>query len=553
MGEKEETTGRQRPDPVSAKDWVKPGYAWGLVGFILLVDIALRVHLLGVPLERDEGEYAYAGQLILQGFLPYAKVYTMKLPGIYGAYALMMAILGQTLIGIHLGLMLVNLATIIFIFLLGKQLVDRTTGIIAAASFAVLSVGQSVQGMVANTEHFVILPAMAGMLVLLRATDSPRSQPLFLSGLLFGIAFLMKQHGAAFIAFALVYLIYQGWSTQSPSLKLVITNILIFLAGAALPFTLICLFFFADGTFDKFWFWTFTYAREYVSLTSPAQGWENFLHNFRAIVFSAPLLWVLAGWGLLALIIDPRARPRLFFFETLVIFSFLATVPGFYFRPHYFVLVLPAVSLLIGLGLSSMGRLLANAGQITAKLVPVVIILSALGFTVYQQSHFLFGVDPVMASRLMYQSGDPFPESLKIAQYLKERTSSEDTIAVMGSEPQIYFYAHRHAATGYIYTYPLMEREPYAVRMQEEMIREIEASRPAYLVFVAFPESLGTGPDSPGIILDWFRRYSSDFYDCVGVVEVNISPNLTKYNWAKGVKGCQPSSHSVYVYKRKRY
>ena len=88
-----------------------------------------------------------------------------------------------------------------------------------------------------------------------------------------------------------------------------------------------------------------------------------------------------------------------------------------------------------------------------------------------------------MASRLTYGT-NPFPESLKIAQYLKEHTSSEDSIAVLGSEPQIYFYAHRHTATGYIYMYPLMEPQPYALRMQEEMIREIEASRPAYLVFV---------------------------------------------------------------------
>ena len=526
--------------------------------------IALRVHLLNVPLERDEGEYAYAGQLILQGFLPYAKVYSMKMPGIFGAYALMMAILGQTLTGIHLGLMLVNLATIIFIFLLGKQLVDRTTGAVAAVSFAVLSVGQSVQGVFANAEHFVILPAVAGMLILLRATDSRRSLPLFLSGLLFGLAFLMKQHGAAFIAFALVYLIYQGRRTQSASLKPVLTNILLLLAGATLPFILICLFFLASGIFDKFWFWTFSYAREYVSLTSPAQGWAIFLYSFRAVVSSAPLLWVLAGCGLLAPIIDPKARARLFFIETLVIFSFLATIPGFYSRPHYFVLVLPSISLLIGIGLSSMGRLLANVGQSATKLVPVAIILFALGFTVYQQRLFLFGVDPVLASRLTYQA-DPFPESLKIAQYLKERTSSEDTIAVVGSEPQIYFYTHRHAATGYIYTYPLMEPQPYVLRMQDDMIREIEASRPAYLVYADIPKtSWFLRPESPRLIFDWLRRYSSEFYDCVGVIEYTISSNLTEYHWDEAVKGYQhfPStslsngnagSHSIYVYKRKPY
>jgi hypothetical protein len=38
-------------------------------------------------LERDEGEYAYAGQLMLQGIPPYQLAYTMKLPGPFAAYA----------------------------------------------------------------------------------------------------------------------------------------------------------------------------------------------------------------------------------------------------------------------------------------------------------------------------------------------------------------------------------------------------------------------------------------------------------------------------------
>lgn len=37
------------------------------------------------PLERDEGEYAYAGQLMLQGIPPYQLAYNMKLPGTYAA------------------------------------------------------------------------------------------------------------------------------------------------------------------------------------------------------------------------------------------------------------------------------------------------------------------------------------------------------------------------------------------------------------------------------------------------------------------------------------
>src|SRR5436190_7637507 len=40
---------------------------WILAVIVFSVVITIRTRLLGIPLERDEGEYAYAGQLILQG------------------------------------------------------------------------------------------------------------------------------------------------------------------------------------------------------------------------------------------------------------------------------------------------------------------------------------------------------------------------------------------------------------------------------------------------------------------------------------------------------
>ena len=70
-------------------------WAWLVVLAVLLFVGFIRVRLLDMPLERDEGEYAYAGQLILQGIPPYEMAYSMKLPGTYYAYALGLGCLGQ--------------------------------------------------------------------------------------------------------------------------------------------------------------------------------------------------------------------------------------------------------------------------------------------------------------------------------------------------------------------------------------------------------------------------------------------------------------------------
>src|SRR5947209_20527367 len=87
-------------------------FGWCTLAIIVFgVILAIRIGLLGIPLERDEGEYAYAGQLMLQGIPPYKLAYSMKFPGTYAAYALTLSIFGQNIPGIHLGQSLPNAAT----------------------------------------------------------------------------------------------------------------------------------------------------------------------------------------------------------------------------------------------------------------------------------------------------------------------------------------------------------------------------------------------------------------------------------------------------------
>src|SRR5580658_10064078 len=96
--------------------------AWIAVLLVLLATAAVRVRLLQTPLERDEGEYAYIGQLMLQGIPPYQLAANMKLPGTYAVYAVLMAVFGHTIGGIHLGLLLVNAIAIVLVALLGVRL-----------------------------------------------------------------------------------------------------------------------------------------------------------------------------------------------------------------------------------------------------------------------------------------------------------------------------------------------------------------------------------------------------------------------------------------------
>ena len=194
---------------LNIQTWFCQYWYWITLAIIILTAAAIRVHLLGVPLERDEGEYAYAGQLILQGIPPFAQVYNMKMPGIYAAYALVMSVFGESQVAIHLGLLIVNAATTLLLFLLSRKLFNPITGVAAAAAFALLSMGQQVQGIFENAEHFVILPAIGGILLLVNAVDSNKRSTLLAGSVLLGLAFVMKQHGAAFIAFGGIFLFFK--------------------------------------------------------------------------------------------------------------------------------------------------------------------------------------------------------------------------------------------------------------------------------------------------------------------------------------------------------
>jgi 4-amino-4-deoxy-L-arabinose transferase-like glycosyltransferase len=207
---------------------------------VVLLTSVIRIRLLDIPLERDEGEYAYGGQLILQGLPSDAPLYNIK-PGIYSAYALIQSVFGQTHSGIHLGLLVINVATILVLLLLTKRLFDPTTAVAAAAAFAILSVGKSVLGFSANREHFVILPALAGILLVLRAIHRRTWLSLFTGAILLGISFIMKPNGLFFIAFAGLYLLFCELKRTPFNWKIFLGRGICFALGVLVPLVLLCL------------------------------------------------------------------------------------------------------------------------------------------------------------------------------------------------------------------------------------------------------------------------------------------------------------------------
>jgi hypothetical protein len=610
---------------------------WLVVIITAVIIFAIRFHLRHMPLERDEGEYAYAGQLILHGIAPYKEAYNMKLPGTYAAYAVLMAVFGQSPAGIHFGLALVNAFSIILIFLVGRRLLDDAAGAVAAVVFGLVSTSPAVLGMAGHATHFVVLPALAGMLLLLKSqVSSPKSKVkkdfglwtldfgLFFSGLLFGLAFLMKQQGVFFGIFGLLYVAFRRlyeplavqariekakkthskrsrhrteskvqslkskvvegessapksspgdsgtlsfrhetsdsprtldvrhetldssfnpWTATVPPIawNRMMKELAVFAAGLVVPYVLICLLLLVMGDFHQFVFWTITYAKEYASARPLVNAAALLSEALKTVIGSNSLLLLLPWVGLLTIWWDDQLDGNKRFFLLVLLFcSAASTAVGLYFRAHYFITLLPVLALLAGAAVSRAVRLLRNDNTIELCLALPVCGLFFFGIVMSFVGNGSFWFTSAFDAVRTAYSTTLFSETLPVAQYIKTNSTPNERIAVLGSEPEIYFYARRRGATGYIYIYPLMESQPFAKRMQDEMISEIEHRKPQYVVYVDGPLSWLATTNSEQHIYEWWRGYWASNLDLIKSFDFVDEPD-----------GGPTNTHQILLLKRK--
>ena len=305
------------------------------------------------------------------------------------------------------------------------------------------------------------------------------------------------------------------------------------------------------GDFSRFWFWTVIYARDYATVMPWPEGMQHLAGHLQLTRNVSQWLWLLAAGRPVLAWLDKSARKQVLFAVIFWLFSFLGTAAGLYFRGHYFVLVLPAFAVLIGMAVVSLQRIL-RFGMMTNVLrtLPLILFGAILSWVIFYQAQFFFQLSPLRLSENLYQ-WNPFVESMAVADYIRENSAPGARIAVIGSEPEIYFYARRHSATGYIYTYALMEPQPAALAMQHEMIREIETNRPEYLVYVSHRLSWLFQPGSDRAILDWFKQYTERDYEPVGFVHRNSAGEVECF-WGDAAKDHRNSGGEfIAIYKRK--
>ena len=274
------------------------------------------------------------------------------------------------------------------------------------------------------------------------------------------MSFVCKQPGVFFCLFGLAVLARDLAMARRQERRGRLLRGVLYCVGLSTPFLLTCAWMAAAGTFHRFWFWTGEYARAHAGLLT----WQNGLANIIDFGHKAGALWwswPVAAAGLVCLLFDKTRAETRFIIVCLLTFSLIAFTASFYFSRHYFIMMLPAVCMLIAIAVR-------RAADSVGEVVPGSCFALACAGFIFVNRALWFTETPDAVCRRLY-GGNPFPEAVTIAQYIATHSDTGDTIAVMGSEPEIYFYAHRHSATGYIYMYDLMQSHQYALPMQMEI------------------------------------------------------------------------------------
>lgn len=491
--------------------------------------LGLRWRGMALPRISDEGGYAYEAVLLEEGGVPYRDAYDQKPPLIYFIYRLSHLLFGRTAQAPRWLAAAGCWLAMILLYRLTPATWAMGARLAAPAAFATLTtlpVGDL--GFVANTEVFVALFTTISVSLAWEGGSSLRS--IVLAGLAAGCAVMTKQTAM----WSVVLIAAIAVRSLSP-LRQGLERLAAFAAGVgAVPAA--CLAYFAlrgaAGDFiDQAFLRNFDYAN---FVLQSGAGWEQ-VGWVLGVLMPACLrgAWpaaLLAVVGLvLALSQGDRDRRIGILAASWLAAAAAGVAVGLWFFPHYLVVLAPPLSLACALGVQRVSGGRAAVGMALAAVV-------ALYPAAANASAYFRDSPQELARRLMFPN--PLFESMELAGQLRANSKAGDSIYVFGSEPQIYVYAGRRAATRHMYIYPLTLFPRSAADVERELA-ELEAAGPRHIVYVNIAAStlIASRPGArlrQGVVDLLSRRYR-----WVGTVELH--PVDSKYAfWFGEERGGHP-------------
>ncbi len=390
-----------------------------IVYIILLLFVLLRIPSLFEPFwYGDEGVYQVIGMGMQLGRAMYTEVWDNKPPFLFLIYAFFS---GEQQ-PIRILSLLFGLATVFIFFLLSQKIFkNKLFTYCITGAFGLLYATPFLEGNIANTENFMLLPILLGMMFLFNAKDTSRQ--IFVAGLLFSIAFLFKIVGLFDFCTAFYFLLFRKKYKQLFPLTL----------GFSIPIAFTVFYFFSIGHVEPFFVTVFT-------------------GNIGYVVYANQFI-VPQGFLILKIILLFSGLSFLYFWKskisnTMIFVSiwFLWSLFNVYFSgrnfTHYFLLLLPSACLLTGIILQ---KLFPKKFYVPTFFV-IGSILSMYVFTrtIWYYSSFFSYIFGKTSESQYLASFDPITiRNYEVANYIQKNVSPHEDVFVWGNSPQIYKLADK--------------------------------------------------------------------------------------------------------------
>jgi len=438
-------------------------WAIALAMLPLLVMVIRWASFLPSVIDWDESLYVLQAREWLRGNWPFSGVWDMHPPGAPAAIAVAFLILGESLETVRLlGAFCVTATGFALIALTRVVGAPRSLGYAAAVLYAAHTLLMG--GLSSNTE-ILFAPLVVSSLALALA-PGPLWPRLIAMGLLMGCALLIKQ--VVTPEGCLAYAILAWPLLRARRWGLLFGTAAAYAALCLAPTALVAGIYALRGEFGIWFESTILAPIQYASGRIPLEQmfWRITLAALATrwlLVMSLPAL--ILPWA------DPALRRlTLFGLAWLGVASLAVAAPGFFF-PHYFLILLPPLSLLAGIGLYAFAR------HVSERQVRLI-LASVVGFVAVD----VMATDMTPRLARGFALGSP-DTPRRMAALMNEELLPGDTIFVPNYQPVVYFLTNANLPTRF--PFPVHLTGGFAnlagVDTDAEVAR-ILASRPRFIV-----------------------------------------------------------------------
>jgi hypothetical protein len=251
-----------------------------------------------------------------------------------------------------------------------------------------------------------------------------------------------------------------------------VKSLLVFLLPPLLLAVFTMFYFYAQGAFADFMHWNVTVPLHYSQGKSGVVGpplLQVLGYLKGELIFPALLSLPAAIW----LLFIKRDLPGVLVALLLPVSWLAVLMPGMNF-PHYFIQLVPFMSVLAGISLALVIERKGLFFWSASSLIVMVFV-----YYLYSDYEFYLKLTPEQLSFVKY--GETFVESEYVARYLKDHTDQNDYIFQWGFEPELYFLSQRRTPVPYISSTILANMEN-PERAAQDMIATLTVKRPKYIV-----------------------------------------------------------------------